>query len=230
MVGSFDYNNDEVMNILNNPNYTEDQKKALFEKYKSDLKEARRKQIIDKLNECAKNNPIITQEEYLNFLKRQPIDDLAVEFSKIEQQLDKFSSDMQIKYNEYLKAKEAAKVVPTPQVQPEPVVQETIQEPVIKPEETDIADEIKPDITPTEYNSNELSDTIFNQSPITNNSVSDETSNLNPTVFEDSEVKEVMPEDIPDSLDEKGNASAIIISIIAIIIGMVIMYSIIKLK
>ena len=230
MVGSFDYNNDEVMNILNNPNYTEDQKKALFEKYKSDLKEARRKQIIDRLNECAKNNPIITQEEYLNFLKRQPIDDLAVEFSKIEQQLDKFSNDMQIKYNEYMKAKQAESVVPTPQVQPEPVVETPVEPAAPVEEEVDIADEIKPDITPTEYNNNELSDTIFNQSPITNNNVSEETSNLNPTVFEDSEVKEVMPEDIPDNLNEKGNASAIIISIIAIIIGMVIMYSIIKLK
>ena len=38
-----------------------------------------------------------------------------------------------------------------------------------------------------------------------------------------------MPDELPE-LDEKGNASAIIISIIAIIIGMVIMYSIIKLK
>ena len=74
---------------------------------------------------------------------------------------------------------------------------------------------------------NELSDTIFNQSPV---NVSEETQkDLNPTVFEDKEVKEVMPDEIPE-LNEKGNASAIIISIIAIIIGMVIMYSIIKLK
>ena len=59
MVGKFDYNNSDVMNILNNPSYTEDQKKALFEKYKSDLKETRRKEITARLNECAKNNPII---------------------------------------------------------------------------------------------------------------------------------------------------------------------------
>lgn len=219
MVGRFDYNNDEVMNILNNPNYTEDQKKELFEKYKNDLKEARRKEIIDKLNECAKNNPIITQEEYVNFLKKQPVEDLAIAFSDIEKQLDRFSSDMKAKYDEYLKAKEAETMA---QVQETPVVEET-------PEQEDIADEIKPDVTPTEYNENELSDTVFNQSPITEPTVPEETSNLDPTVFEDKEVKEVMPEDIPE-LDEKGNASAIIISIIAIIIGMVIMYSIIKLK
>lgn len=228
MVGRFDYNNNEVMNILNNPNYTEDQKKQLFEKYKSDLKEARRKEIIDKLNECAKNNPIITQEEYVNFLKRQPIDDLAVAFNDIERQLDKFSSDMQAKYEEYLRTKEAermAQITPTPEAQETPIT----QTPPVQ-ESYDIDDEIKPDITPTEYNENELSDTIFSQSPISERGVSDETSNLDPTVFEDKEVKEVMPEDIAEDLGEKGNASAIIISIIAIIIGMVIMYSIIKLK
>ena len=228
MVGRFDYNNNEVMNILNNPNYTEDQKKQLFEKYKSDLKEARRKEIIDKLNECAKNNPIITQEEYVNFLKRQPIDDLAVAFNGIERQLDKFSSDMQAKYEEYLRTKEAermAQITPTPEAQETPIT----QTPPVQ-ESYDIDDEIKPDITPTEYNENELSDTIFSQSPISERGVSDETSNLDPTVFEDKEVKEVMPEDIAEDLGEKGNARAIIISIIAIIIGMVIMYSIIKLK
>lgn len=223
MVGRFDYNNDEVMNILNNPNYTDDQKKELFEKYKSDLKEARRKEIIDKLNECAKNNPIITQEEYVNFLKKQPVEDLAIAFSDIEKQLDKFSNEMQAKYDEYLKTKKAEEMA---QAAPAPVVEEA----PVQEEQTDIADEITPDVTPTDYNENELSDTIFNQSPISKPSVPEETSNLDPTVFEDKEVKEVMPEDIPGELDEKGNASAIIISIIAIIIGMVIMYSIIKLK
>ena len=130
---------------------------------------------------------------------------------------------MQAKYDEYLKAKEAEEMA---QAAPAPVVEEA----PVQEEQTDIADEITPDVTPTDYNENELSDTIFNQSPITEPSVPEETSNLDPTVFEDKEVKEVMPEDIPGELDEKGNASAIIISIIAIIIGMVIMYSIIKLK
>lgn len=223
MVGRFDYNNDEVINILNNPNYTDDQKKALFEKYKSDLKEARRKEIIDKLNECAKNNPIITQEEYVNFLKKQPVEDLAIAFSDIEKQLDKFSNDMQAKYDEYLKAKKAEEMK---QAASTPVVEET----PVEEEPASVSEEITPDVTPTDYNENELSDTIFNQSPIQEPSVPEETSNLDPTVFEDKEVKEVMPEDISSELDEKGNASAIIISIIAIIIGMVIMYSIIKLK
>ena len=222
MVGKFDYNNSEVMNILNNPSYTEDQKKALFEKYKADLKETRRKEIIERLNECAKNNPIITQEEYVNFLKQYNDDDLSKPFEVIEKELDNFSRSMQAKYDAYIAEKEAKEVAvqpaPTPVVPTEPEV------------EDNIADEIKPDVTPTEYNSNELSDTIFNQTPITSSPVSEETiDDLKPTVFEENEVKEVMPDEIPE-LDEKGNASAIIISIIAIIIGMVIMYSIIKLK
>ena len=51
MVGSFDYNNSDVMDILNNPNLSDEQKKKLFEKYKSDLKETRRKEIITKWKE-----------------------------------------------------------------------------------------------------------------------------------------------------------------------------------
>lgn len=218
MVGNFDYNNNDVMNILNNPDYTDEQRKALFEKYKSDLKETRRKEIITRLNECAKNNPIITQEEYVNFLKKYNDDDLSKPFEIIEKELETFSNDMQKKYDDYLKAKE----------EKEKAIEPVVETPV---EDVDIADEIKPDVTPVSYNSNELSDTVFNQSPIVESEITEETQDdLKPTVFEENEVKEVMPEDIPESLDEKGNASAIIISIIAIIIGMVIMYSIIKLK
>ena len=212
MVGNYDYNNEDVMNILNNPNYTEDQKKALFEKYKADLKDLRRKEIIKRLNECAKNNPIITEEEYINFLKQYNDDDLSKPFETIEKELERFSKNMQEKYDAYMKAKEN-------------------ETKVVEEIEDNISDEIKPDVTPVSYNSNELADTIFNQEPITVPKVEEPLKDdLKATVFEENNVKEVMPEDIPEALDEKGNASAIIISIIAIIIGMVIMYSIIKLK
>ena len=212
MVGNYDYNNEDVMNILNNPNYTEDQKKALFEKYKADLKDLRRKEIIKRLNECAKNNPIITEEEYINFLKQYNDDDLSKPFETIEKELERFSKNMQEKYDAYMKAKEN-------------------ETKVVEEIEDNISDEIKPDVTPVSYNSNELADTIFNQEPITVPKVEETLKDdLKATVFEENNVKEVMPEDIPEALDEKGNASAIIISIIAIIIGMVIMYSIIKLK
>ena len=223
MVGNFDYNNDEVMNILNNPNYTEDQKKELFEKYKNNLKEVRRKEIINRLNDCAKNNPIITQEEYVNFLKRYSNDDLSKPFEIIEKELDAFSKQMRAKYDAYLKvqaaeaAMEQAKLrEKVTQVEPEPIVEspveEKVSEPVNEVEDIDL-DDFKPDVTPINYKHSELK------------------KELKPTVFEsDKEVKEAMPEDFSDGLNEKGNASAIIISIIAIIIGMVIMYSIIKLK
>lgn len=214
MVGNFDYNNDEVMKILNNAEYTDDQKKQLFEKYKADLKDLRRKEIINRLNECAKNNPIITQEEYINFLKKYNEDDLSKPFEVIEEELRTFSNEMDVKYKEFLAKKEAEAMAAAPAP--------AVEEPVVAP----VEEEITPDVVPA-----------ATEAPIETPiepEVSDEeitpSVEVNPTVFEDKEVKEVMPEDIQDNRGEKGNASAIIISIIAIIIGMVIMYAIIKLK
>lgn len=216
MVGNFDYNNDEVMKILNNAEYSDEQKKQLFEKYKADLKDLRRKEIINRLNECAKNNPIVTQEEYINFLKKYNDDDLSKPFEVIEGELKAFSDEMDVKYKEFLARKEAeAKIA-------EPVITAPVEEvaPVV---EEEITPDVKPDIN--------LEPTIEPSETI--NAVDEDitpTVEINPSVFENNEVKEVMPEEIKDSRGEKGNASAIIISIIAIIIGMVIMYAIIKLK
>lgn len=216
MVGNFDYNNDEVMKILNNAEYSDEQKKQLFEKYKADLKDLRRKEIINRLNECAKNNPIVTQEEYINFLKKYNEDDLSKPFEVIEGELKAFSDEMDVKYKEFLARKEAeAKIA-------EPVITTPVEEvaPVV---EEEITPDVKPDINlePTIEPSETLNAVDENITP---------TVEINPSVFENNEVKEVMPEEIKDSRGEKGNASAIIISIIAIIIGMVIMYAIIKLK
>ena len=222
MVGSFDYNNNDVMEILNNPNLNDEQKKKLFEKYKFDLKETRRKEIITRLNECAKNNPIITQEEYVNFLKKYNDDDFSKPFEVIEGELEDFSREMQEKYNAYLRKKEAEK-----KEQEIPVEDPVFDEPEVEEEPVNYDDEedddLTPDITPNNYS--ELVDALYSNSD-------EDTKEIKPTVFEDDEeeVKEMMPEDIPESLDEKGNANAVIISIIAIIVGMVIMYSIIKLK
>ncbi len=202
MVSKFDYNNDSVMEILNNVNYTDEQKKELFEKYKSDLKELRRKEILDRLTEYAKNNPVITQEEYVNIVKKYNDDDLSKPFEVIESELNSFKEEMDRKYRDYLARKqeeEAAAIVPSTE------------------------EEITPDVTP--FTSKEEEPTIPVEEPIL-----PEDDNLAPTVFEDKEVKEVMPEEIPEATSQKGNASAIIISIIAIIIGIVIMYAIIKLK
>ena len=211
MIGNYDYNNDEVMKILNNAEYTDEQKKDLFEKYKANLKDLRRKEIINRLNECAKSNPIITQEEYINFLKKYNDDDLSKPFEFIEEELKSFSNEMDVKYKEFLAKKEAEAAAA--QVQPEPVI------------ETQVEEEITPDVVP-----------VVDATPVVEEPVVEPEEDItpsvevNPTVFENKEVKEVMPEEIKDNRGEKGNASAIIISIIAIIIGMVIMYAIIKLK
>lgn len=209
MVNKFDYNNENVMAILNNTNYTDVQKKELFEKYKSDLKELRRKEIIDRLNEYAKNNPVITQEEYVDVLKKYNDDDLSKPFEVIESELNAFKTAMDNKYQEYLakKKQEAAAVAPV------------VEEPV--PEEDD--EEITPDVTPFTAPTPVVEEPTVETTPV-------EDDNLAPTVFEDKEVKEVMPEELPDASGQKGNASAIIISIIAIIIGIVVMFAIIKLK
>lgn len=207
MVNKFDYNNESVMQILNNTNYTDEEKKQLFEKYKSDLKELRRKEIIDRLNEYAKNNPVITQEEYVEVLKKYSNDDLSKPFEVIESELNSFKNDMDIKYRDYLAKKqeeEAAALVNEPEVEEE---------------------EITPDVTPFTAPTPVIEEPVAEEPK-----VEVEEDNLAPTVFEDKEVKEVMPEEIPDESGQKGNASAIIISIIAIIIGIVIMYAIIKLK
>ena len=214
-MNNYDYNNDRVMEILNNPNYTDEEKKSLFEKYKADLKDLRRKEIVDRLNEYAKNNPIITQEDYINVLKNYDNDDLSKPFEVIESELSKFRTEMDIKYNAYLVRKqeeEAVQAVKDPKV-PETPVEETSEE-----------DDITPDVTPfTSYEPEE-------EAVTPSVSISEEEDNLAPTVFEDKEVKEVMPEELPEASGQKGNASAIIISIIAIIIGIVIMYAIIKLR
>jgi ABC-type antimicrobial peptide transport system permease subunit len=212
MVNRFDYNNESVMEILNNATYTDEQKKELFEKYKSDLKELRRKEIIDRLNDYAKNNPIITQEDYVNILKSYDNDDLSKPFEVIESELNTFKSDMDKKYSDYLVKKqeeEAAAAVP-------------VTEPVL-PEEDE---EITPDVTP--FVAREEAP-VVEETPAVEEPISPDT-NLQPTVFEDKEVKEVMPEELPEAAGQKGNASAIIISIIAIIVGIVIMYAIIKLR
>lgn len=212
MVGSFDYNNDDVMKILNNPSYTDEEKKNLFEKYKADLKDLRRKEIVNRLNDCAKNNPIITEEEYVNFLRKYNDDDLSKPFEVIEKELEDFNRTMDNKYQEYLKSKEVA-----------PVAEEVPEVPVAEtPVEEAVDEEITPDVTP-------FSDNTSSESPL-EPKLEETTDNLAPTVFEDKEVKEVMPEELSESKNEKGNASAIIVSIIAIVIGMVIMYTIIKLK
>lgn len=228
MTNKLDYNNEAVLQILNNPSYTEEQKKELFEQYKKELKKKRREEIVNRLNDYAKDIPVITEEIYINFLNKYKNDDLTKPFEVIEEELKNFETEMRSKYDVYLKEQEP--------------VEEIIEE------------EIIPDVTPKkeeeiiEAKEDEFDDTIFKDPEEFASSMDDVTPSLlikdeisvlneEPEVmakplFENDkdEVKEVMPEELSDPLDEKGNASAIILSIIAIIVGVVVMYSIIKLK
>ena len=219
MISKFDYNNDEVMKIINSPEYTEEQKKQMFDKYKNDLRMLRKDEIVSRLNEIAQRIPIITQDIYIDFLKKYENDDLSKTFELIEKELKEFEIEMIEKYNAYLGSKEKEQ-------------QETNTE--------QVEEEIVPDVSAVKEE-NALDD-IFNNNTEENeediepslvlgdNSVlNEEPEILAKPLFEDTEeAKDVMPNTIPDTLGEKGNASAIIISIIAIIIGALVMYTIIK--
>ena len=235
MTNKLDYNNDVVMETLNNPKYTDEEKKTLFEQYKKDLKKKRKEKIVEILNEYAKNIPVITKEIYIDVLKKYENDDLTKPFEVIEEELRLFETDMKSKYATYLKSQEVLKE--------EPKLQEVV-EPVIEEEQ-----EIEPDVvreTPIINPEDEFDDTMFKDPEEFSEKleevtpslfIKDEISVLNeepetlakPLVSEETKEKDVMPEELGE-LDEKGNASAIILSIIAIIIGIVVMYSIIKLR
>ena len=211
MNNKLDYNSDEVMQILNNETYTDEQKKNFFEKYKSDLKAARKKQLIEEVNDLAKRIPIITEEIYVNFLKKYEDDNLSKPFSMIEKEIKEFEVEMTEKYNAYLEEKNK---VETPEVKEEqtPVIEEQPEEESV-PEEEPVIQPTQPIATISENNDS-------------NSSVLNEEPEILSKPLVDIDAKDVMP----GSDSEKGSASAIIISIIAIIIGAVVMYTIIKMN
>ena len=221
MISKFDYNSEDVMKILNNPEYTDEQKKQLFDKYKNDLKVLRKKEIISRVNELAQKIPTITEEIYINFLKNYEDDNLSKPFEIIEKELKEFENEMTEKYNVYLESKkneEKAETIETPEENIVPDVSAN------KKEEDNSMDDIFAN------NNVEDEEQISPSLVLGENSVlNEEPEILAKPLFEDNtEAKDVMPNSIPDTLGEKGNASAIIISIIAIIIGAVAMYTLIK--
>lgn len=210
MINKLDYNSEEVMKILSNESYTDEQKKNFFEKYKSDLKSKRKKQIIEEVNELAKKIPIITEEIYIDFLKKYEDDNLSKPFSIIEKEIKEFEVEMTEKYNNYLEEKKKE------EQEKEPIVEEPTPDPVIlaEQEEKEEPKELE------SFENDDLGNSVLNEEPETL---------AKPLVDDFGTAKDVMP-DTTDSLGERGNASAIIISIIAIIIGVVVMYSIIKIN
>lgn len=243
MTKELDYNNGVVLEILNNPNYTDDQKKEMFEKYKNNLKKTRKNEIVTRLNTLAKDITTITKEDYIEFLKKYENDDLTKPFEVIEEELKIFENENKAKYEEYIKSQNQINDIKEP-VSDEPELEDIFGDSNME--------EIMPDVTPSVNISketdpiDEFDDTLFknpdefkqNITPTTlikDNEVSvlnEEPELLAKPLFDKSqqESKDVMPEELNEDLDEKGSASAIILSIIAIIIGIVVMYSIIRLK
>ena len=216
MMQKLDYSREEAMEILNNTTYSDEEKKVMYEKYMSDLKKKRKDAVVAKLNDLAMNNPIITKEIYIAKLKEYESDDLSKPFEIIEKELMDFENEMKNKYNEYLKSKQEETVEITPDVKPEIIEEETFDDTIFS--EPIIVEEDEEEVVPSLVIKDEIS--VLNEEPeILAKSLFD-------TSSEDAE--EVMPDVFPDN--EKGNASAIILSIIAIIIGVVVMYSIIRLN
>ena len=175
------------------------------------LKSNRRNAIVNKLNEYAKDIPVITKEIYIEKLKEYENDDLSKPFEVIETELSSFERDMKNKYNTYL---ESQKVEEEPEVA-EPAIEEeenfddTIFSAPIS-DELEEEEEVKPSLLITD----EIS--VINEEPQKDVE----------SLFNDNKAsEEIIPD---DTASEKGGASAIIISIIAVIIGIVVMYSIIK--
>lgn len=208
-----DYSREDAMEILNNTTYSDEEKKVMYEKYMSDLKKKRKDAVVAKLNELAMNNPIITKEIYIAKLKEYESDDLSKPFEIIEKELMDFENEMKNKYNDYLKSKQEETVKITPDVKPEVIEEETFEDtifsdPIVEDEEVEPSLIIKDEISVLNEEPEMLAKPLFDTSS--------------------DDAEEVMPDVFPDN--EKGNASAIILSIIAIIIGVVVMYSIIRLN
>ena len=217
MTNKLDYSREEAMQILNNETYSDEQKRSLYEEYMNALKKNRKNTIVNKLNEYAKDIPVITKEIYISKLKEYETDDLSKPFEVIEKELSNFEADMKNKYNQYLESQKST-ALPVEEIVPEEpkVEEETFDDTIFSDPLVDIdeEEEVKPSLLITDEISviNELHEEDIK--PLFANA--------------DDESKDIIPDE--SDIKEKGNASAIIISIIAVIIGIVVMYSIIKLN
>lgn len=218
MTQKLDYSREDAMQILNNVNCSDEEKRNQYNEYMNELKKKRKNAIVTKLNDLAREIPTITKDIYISILKKYENDDLSIPFEVIESELDNFEKEMRRKYDEYLNLQNEEE---EEEILPDVIKEETneiesmnfddtiFSNPSI--EEEIIEEELKPSFSLT----NEMS--VLNEEPEL----------LAKPLFTEEESMEMMPED-DDS--EKGNASAIIISIIAVIIGAVVMYSIIRLN
>ena len=218
MTQKLDYSREDAMEILNNVNFSDEEKRSQYEEYMSELKKTRKNEIVTKLNDLAREIPTITKDIYISVLKKYENDDLSIPFEVIESELSTFEKDMRKKYDEYLASQKEEEEEILPDVtkeENEDLESMTFDDTIFdapKVEEKEDEEELKPSFSLT----SEMS--VLNEEPEL----------LAKTLFnEEDDSMEVMPE---ENDSEKGNASAIIISIIAVIIGAVVMYSIIRLN
>lgn len=219
MTQKLDYSREDAMEILNNVNFSDEEKRSQYEEYMSELKKARKNAIVTKLNDLAREIPTITKDIYISVLKKYENDDLSIPFEVIESELSTFEKDMRKKYDEYLASQKEEEEEILPDVTKEEnedlesmTFDDTIFDAPKVEEEKEDEEELKPSFSLT----SEMS--VLNEEPELL---------AKPLFNEEEDSMEVMPE---ENDSEKGNASAIIISIIAVIIGVVVMYSIIRLN
>ncbi len=220
MTQKLDYSREDAMEILNNVNFSDEEKRSQYEEYMSELKKTRKNAIVTKLNDLAREIPTITKDIYISVLKKYENDDLSIPFEVIESELSTFEKDMRKKYDEYLASQKEEEEEILPDVTKEEnedlesmTFDDTIFDaPKVEEEIKEDEEELKPSFSLT----GEMS--VLNEEPELL---------AKPLFNEEDDSMEVMPE---ENDSEKGNASAIIISIIAVIIGAVVMYSIIRLN
>ncbi|MBO5182934.1 MAG: hypothetical protein J6B64_00905 [Bacilli bacterium] len=218
MTQKLDYSREDAMEILNNVNFSDEEKRSQYEEYMSELKKTRKNAIVTKLNDLAREIPTITKDIYISVLKKYENDDLSIPFEVIESELSTFEKDMRKKYDEYLASQKEEEEEILPDVtkeENEDLESMTFDDTIFdapKVEEKEDEEELKPSFSLT----SEMS--VLNEEPELL---------AKPLFNEEDDSMEVMPE---ENDSEKGNASAIIISIIAVIIGAVVMYSIIRLN
>ena len=220
MTQKLDYRREDEMEILNNVNLSDEEKRSQYEEYMSELKKTRKNAIVTKLNDLAREIPTITKDIYISVLKKYDNDDLSIPFEVIESELSTFEKDMRKKYDEYLASQKEEEEEILPDVTKEEnedlesmTFDDTIFDaPKVEEEIKEDEEELKPSFSLT----GEMS--VLNEVPELL---------AKPLFNEEEDSMEVMPE---ENDSEKGNASAIIISIIAVIIGAVVMYSIIRLN
>ena len=220
MTQKLDYSREDAMEILNNVNFSDEEKRSQYEEYMSELKKTRKNAIVTKLNDLAREIPTITKDIYISVLKKYENDDLSIPFEVIESELSTFEKDMRKKYDEYLASQKEEEEEILPDVTKEEnedlesmTFDDTIFDaPKVEEEVKEDEEELKPSFSLT----GEMS--VLNEEPELL---------AKPLFNEEEDSMEVMPE---ENDSEKGNASAIIISVIAVIIGAVVMYSIIRLN